>query len=199
MVSGQGGIEHGVGHILRRVSAKIVAKCFKVNASGNMLNDQMVPKDSSDSPYVRRQHQPHDHQETTTQAKAFLPGPHPTFHQTAATLLDRGIILAPQREHGQPHGGQGDYHQDDGNYITHGVLYADGSDAQVSLGCQHVVDVQQQRCAEVVKNFQENERCACDIPGHGQRQHDSPEQPQPRATQVLGRLFHGAVDILKGR
>ena len=120
------------------------------------------------------QYQTHNH-ENYDPGKKLLPGSHPALGQPAAAFLDRRILLALQGQHGQPHGGQGDHHQKDRDHIAHGVLDADGSDSKVGLGCQHVIHVQQQRCTEVIENFQKYQRGTCHVPRHGQRQYDPAE------------------------
>ena len=80
----------------------------------------------------------------------------------------------------------------------HSAKVADPGDPQVGLGRQHVVDVQQQRRAQVVEDLDEDKCRPGQVAGHRQRKDDPPEHPHAVRTEVLRRLLHRPVDVAQG-
>ena len=147
--------------------------------------------------HMGRQHQ-HEDQQHGAIGDPFFVGLHLAFGEAAAAALFGIVVLARHGARREPHAQHGHDHQHHGNHIAHGVGDADGGHAQIGLGGQHVLHAEEQGRGQIIQHLHEDQRGAGDIAGHGQRQDDAAEEAKARASQILRRLLHAAVDVAHG-
>jgi len=108
----------------------------------------------------------------------------------ATAFLDGRVVFAPHNQERCPKRENGEHNKDAGNHISHGITDPDTRNSQECLRGEHVVYVQQQRCAQVVKNLDEHQRSAGDISWHCQRENDALKEPQSITAETLGCFLH---------